>query len=239
LVDKPGRRKKPQRPWKKIAGVVIAGLVAIGAAYYVYENYIYQAPPLYAKVGTSLGYFYVELYPSCAPQTVANFVKLSDGGFYTNLAWHRVVNNAATPEFVIQTGDPNTRGWVNSTRSTWGKGGSNQTVPLEFCGTLHNYAGYLGMARGSDPNSGSSQWYVNLSNGSANLNLDPSYTVFGKVISGMKVVCSIGKVAVYGLSATQDNVSISDQPISPVFLSNVTMIGAASAPVPQPIAGCS
>ncbi len=242
MVDKPGRRKKTARPWKKVAGIAVAALVVFGVGWVVYYDYIYQAPPLYAKVGTSLGYFDVELYPSCAPKTVANFAKLADSGFYDELVWHRIVNNAATPEFVIQTGDPNSRNGVNSTRSTWGKGGSNQTVPLEFCGSLHNYAGYLGMARSSDPNSGSSQWYVNLSNGTANISLDPNYTVFGKVISGMSVVCSIARVKVSASNATAPSpngpVSIADQPIMPVFLANVTMISAAVAPVPQPMTSC-
>ncbi len=217
--------------------------MVLGVGWFVYYDYIYQAPPLYAKIGTTFGYFDVELYPYCAPQTVANFVNLANSGFYDNLVWHRIYNHSPNPDFVIQTGDPNTRNGVNSTRSTWGKGGSNQTVPLEFCGSLHNYAGYLGMARGSDPNSGSSQWYVNLSNGSANVSLDPNYTVFGKVIYGMDVVCSIAKVKVYGSNATVPTpsgaVSIADQPVTPVFLTNVTMISALAAPAPQPIMACS
>ncbi len=152
--------------------------------------------------------------------------------FFNNLVWHRIVDKNP-PAFVIQTGDPNTRNGVNSTRSTWGQGGSKQTVPLEWCGWLHNYAGYLGMARGTDLNSGSSQWYVNLSNNTANTSLDPNYAVFGKVISGMSVVCSIAHVPVY---TTQ---GLLDQPINPVFLKNVTMIGAASAPIPQTITACT
>ncbi len=237
MVDKPGRRKKRTRPWGKIAAVAVAGLVILGIGYYVYTSYIYQPPPIYAKLGTSFGYIYTELYPACAPQTVSNFENLANSGFYTNLVWHRIVDKS-TPAFVIQTGDPNTRNGVNSTRSTWGKGGSNTTVPLEFCGWLHNYAGYLGMARGSDPNSGSSQFYINLSNGTANLSLDPNYTVFGKVVSGMSVVCQIAYVNVYGANATQSGTSITDQPVNPVFLNNVTIISPALVPPPQPITSC-
>ncbi len=233
MVDKPGRRKRKTRPWKKVAGLVMAALVVVALGWFVYNTYIYQAPPLYAKIGTSLGSFEVELYPSCAPRTVSNFVSLAESGFYDNLVWHRIANNPAYPEFVIQTGDPNTRNGVNSTRPTWGQGGSNTTVPLEFCGRLHNYAGYLGMARGSDPNSGSSQWYVNLSNGTANLSLDPNYTVFGRVISGMSVVCSIAAVKTYSESST-----LREQPVDPVFLRNVTMISSSLAPAPQPITAC-
>ncbi len=231
MVDKPGRRKNRTRPWGKIAGAVLVILFVGAAGWYVYEAYFNRPPPVYAKLGTSLGSFEVELFPACAPQTVSNFVNLANKGFYNNLVWHRIVDKS-TPAFVIQTGDPNTRNGVNGTRSTWGQGGSNHTVPLEYCGWLHNYAGYLGMARGSDPNSGSSQFYVNLSNGSANLNLDPNYAVFGKVIAGMNVVCSIAHVPVY-------TVQYPDQPVTPVFLRNVTIISAASAPVPRAITSCT
>ena len=104
MVDKPGRRKKKIVPWKKIAGVVIAALVVVAAGWFIYNTYLYVPPPQYAKVGTSLGNFDVELFPSCAPKTVSNFVNLAQSGFYANLVWHRIV-----PGFVIQTGDPNPR----------------------------------------------------------------------------------------------------------------------------------
>jgi len=230
LVDKPGRRKKKKVPWGKIsAGVVIAVVVA-GAGWLYYEDYIYKPPPVYAVIGTTYGSIDVELFPACAPQTVANFVGLANSGFYNNLVWHRIVYTS-TPKFVIQTGDPNTRNGVNSTRSTWGQGGSSQTVPLEWCGWLHNYAGYLGMARGSDPNSGTSQFYINLSNGTANLNLDPNYAVFGKVISGMSVVCQIAKVPVY-------TVQYPDQPVTPVFMKNVTILSSSPVASPAPLTSC-
>ncbi len=234
MVDKPGRRKKPSRPVKQVAAVAIAALVVVGVGYYIYSTYIYVPPPVYAKIGTSFGYFDVELFPSCAPKTVANFVDLANSGFYDNLVWHRIVDTPSP--FVIQTGDPNTRNGVNSTRSTWGQGGSTQTVPLETCSWLHNYAGYLGMARQGNQTSGldtgTSQFYIVLANNTNNeAALDGYYTIFGKVISGMSVICSIAKVPVY----TSVN---EDQPINPVFLKNVTVISAASAPAPQTLANC-
>lgn len=234
MVDKPGRRKRSKVPWGKIAGVALIAVVVSAAGWYVYGTYVYSPPPVFAKIGTSFGSFDVELFPGCAPKTVANFVSLSQSGFYDNLVWHRIVNDKSTPDFVIQTGDPYTRNGVNSTRSTWGQGGSSTTVPLEFCGWLHNYAGYLGMARGSDPNSGSSQFYVNLSNRTANLNLDPNYTVFGKVLSGMNVVCLIAKVPVYPATS-----GLANQPVNPVFLRNVTILSTDPDPVPVPIVSCT
>ena len=234
LVDKPGRRKKNSVPWGKIAAVAVAALVVVGVGYFVYNTYIYVPPPVYARIGTSFGYFYVELFPACAPKTVANFVNLADSGFYNNLVWHRIVDTPSP--FVIQTGDPYTRNGVNSTRSSWGQGGSNQTVPLETCSWLHNYSGYLGMARQGNQtyglNTGTSQFYVILANNTnTEAALDGYYTVFGKVISGMSVVCSIAKVPVYTSVNAQ-------QPINPVFLKNVTVISSASAPAPQPLTNC-
>jgi cyclophilin family peptidyl-prolyl cis-trans isomerase len=141
----------------------------------------------YAQLSTSQGAIEVELYNNSAPKTVTNFINLAESGFYNNLVWHRIVAG-----FVIQTGDPNTRNGGGD-RAMWGQGSSGQTVPLEINPNLHNYVGYLGMARGSDPNSGSSQFYINLAN---NTSLDGQYTVFGKVISGMNVVTALGNLLV-------------------------------------------
>jgi cyclophilin family peptidyl-prolyl cis-trans isomerase len=147
------------------------------------------ATPVIASLSTSSGTIVVELYPAQAPKTVANFVSLAKSGFYTNLVWHRI-----QPGFVIQTGDPTTvSGGGNN--NTWGQTGSPQTVPLEIDSSLHNYAGYLGMARGNDVNSGSSQFFINLVDSSSAL--DGKYTVFGRVITGMDVVSAIGSVPVY------------------------------------------
>ena len=230
MVDKPGRRKKHSLPWGKIAAIAIAAVVIVAAGYYVYETYVYTPPPEYVKVGTTLGSFYVELFPSCARQTVSNFVSLVNSGFYNDLVWHRIV-----PGFVIQSGDPNSRGGLNSTRTNWGEGGSNNTVPLEICGWLHNYAGYVGMARQGNQtyglDTGTSQFYILLDNQSAQTfsALDGYYTIFGKVISGMSVVCAIGKVPTY--SSTQ-------QPVNPVYVTNMTTISASAAPTPQTVVGC-
>src|SRR3989442_12856044 len=163
------------------------------------------ATPVFATLFTSNGTIEVELYQALAPKTVANFVNLAQSGFYNNLVWHRIVKG-----FVIQTGDPNSRNGGGN-NNTWGQGGSSLTIPLEIDSSLRNLAGYLGMARSSDPNSGSSQFYINLAD---NPSLDGNYTVFGKVIVGMNVALAIGNVPVYPQSS---------QPINPVFLTNVTI----------------
>ena len=236
MVDKPGRRKKNKFPWGKVVAVVIAIVVVGAAGWYVYENYVYAPPPVYAKLGTSDGYIYAELYPACAPNTVTNFKSLANSGFYNDLVWHRIM-----PGFVIQTGDNNTRGGLTSTRSTWGSGGSNTSVPFEWCGWLHNYAGYIGMASTAAKGPSTSQFYIILTNSTSNLSLDGSYTVFGKVISGMNAVCDLANNKtdpVYPSSASPSY--LSTQPIYPAkaMLYNVTMISQSQAPVPQKITQC-
>jgi dolichyl-diphosphooligosaccharide--protein glycosyltransferase len=233
LVDKPGRRKKNKAPWGKIVAVVIGVLIIGAIGYYIYSTYIYSPPPVYAKLGTSQGYIYTELFPACAPRTVANFVNLTQTGFYNDLVWHRIL-----PGFVIQTGDPNTKGAVNSTRSTWGQGKSDQQVPFEWCGWLHNYAGYMGMASTVAKGPSTSQFYIVLTNSTSNLNLDDNYTVFGKVISGMNVVCDLANNKtdpVYPPTST-----FSTQPIYPAdaMLNNVTIIPVAQTPSYQTITQC-
>ena len=164
------------------------------------------ATPVYATLETSNGTIVVELYRAQAPKTVDNFVSLAQRGFYSNLVWHRIVKG-----FVIQTGDPTTKDGGGD-RSTWGQTGSAQTVPLEIDPTLHNNIGYLGMARSTDPNSGSSQFYINLAN---NNSLDGQYTVFGKVIN------SGGMTAAYDIANAQ--VNSQSQPLTPVYLISVTI----------------
>lgn len=225
MVDKPGRRKKNKIPWGKIVAVIIVALLVGVVGWYVYENYIYQAPPIYATIDTSLGSVEVELFPACAPQTVANFVNLADLGFYSNLVWHRIV-----PGFVIQTGDQNSRGGLNSTRASWGNGGSNTTVPLEVsrCSWLGNYEGYLGMARRgnftSGLDTGTSQFFINLSNSTDNLSLNGHYAVFGKVISGMNVVQAIAKSPLCQPPSCPSNWP-SGEPLPPVFVRDVVILG--------------
>jgi dolichyl-diphosphooligosaccharide---protein glycosyltransferase len=147
---------------------------------------------LRAKIETSLGSIEVELFEKETPKTVNNFVELARSDFYVNLVFHRIVKG-----FVIQTGDPNTRNGLGD-RSMWGTKGSDKTVPLEIVSTLRNNVGTLGMARSQDPNSGSSQFYINLAN---NNRLDDGYTVFGKVTEGMQVANAIGKLPVDGKDA--------------------------------------
>jgi cyclophilin family peptidyl-prolyl cis-trans isomerase len=196
--------------------LVILVTVIIGVGLYVYASSLSSnnTPSIvYAKLNTSQGLIEVELYHNSAPKTVDNFINLANSGFYNNLVWHRIAKN-----FVIQTGDPNSRNGLNN--STWGPGGSGQTIPLEIDRSLHNTAGYLGMASTSPGVGISSQFFINLNDNSAPL--DGQYTVFGKVITGMSFAYAIANLPNYpGLSPTDGQpVNPSDAMLLSVVVSN-------------------
>lgn len=122
----------------------------------------------------------VELDGDTAPITVKNFVELAKSGFYDGLTFHRVISG-----FMIQGGDPK----GDST------GGSDQTVTGEFelNGIENNIShtrGVISMARSSDYNSASSQFFIMHADGT---HLDGQYAAFGHVTDGMDVVDAIAE----------------------------------------------
>jgi cyclophilin family peptidyl-prolyl cis-trans isomerase len=119
-------------------------------------------------LATTEGVIKFKFYPQDAPETVKRIVQLIQQGFYNGLKWHRV-----EPNFVIQTGDP----------LGTGSGGSGQKLKAEFNNRRH-VEGTVAMARGGDPDSADSQFYITLGTFP---HLDHSYTVFGQVIEGMDV----------------------------------------------------
>lgn len=141
---------------------------------------------LYATLKTTQGTIVVELYRAQTPKTVANFVNLANSHFYDNLVWHRII-----PNFVVQTGDPNTRSGGGD-RNTWGQGTSGQNVPFEYNSSLHNNVGSVAMASTGAGVGGSSQFYINVADNSASL--DTKYAVFGQVIVGMDAVNALASV---------------------------------------------
>ena len=155
-----------------------------------------------AEIETAQGTFKVELFSKAAPRTVNNFMKLADEGFYDGIVFHRLSPQNVP---VIQGGDPQTRN-ATADRASWGTGGSDETIPAEFNDIAHT-RGILSMARTSDPNSASSQFFVMLDDASF---LDGQYTVFGRVIEGMDVVDRIGALPKVGGNGTD-----SDQPLNP------------------------
>ncbi len=208
-MSKPQKRGKLRNPPRgrqyALTAVVIVILIVLGSVAYLYTSHAYNVfpaasttslsrstsslsttTPTYALISTNLGLIEVQLYPNDAPKTVANFVNLTQSGFYNGLIWHRIV-----PGFVIQSGDSNTRNGGGD-KATWGSGTSGVNVPFENDGNLHNTAGTIAMASTAAKSGGSSQFYINLVDNSASL--DGNYAVFGKVIKGMDVVQALGQV---------------------------------------------
>jgi len=124
----------------------------------------------------------LELYDDDAPNTVANFIKLSKEGYYSGLAFHRVI-----PDFVIQGGCPYS---VDMTDSRVGTGGPGYKIPCELDGEKQFHdRGVLSMAH-SGRNTGGSQFFV-CHNRSNTKHLDRNHTCFGKVYEGLDVLDQI------------------------------------------------
>jgi len=148
------------------------------------------------KLETNMGNITIALDPEM-PITAGNFESLVKKGYYDGVIFHRVING-----FMIQGGDP----------TGTGKGGPGYKIPDEFTSHNKNVRGAVAMAN-SGPNTGGSQFFINLVNNSAQPTFDSKYPVFGNVIDGMDVVDAIGKVPTSG--------SPNDHP-----LQNVTIIRA-------------
>lgn len=123
----------------------------------------------------------IELDPSTAPNTVANFISLVEEGYYDGLIFHRVI-----PDFMIQGGDPNGNG----------SGGPDYTIAGEFSSNgfennLKHERGVISMARAQDPDSAGSQFFIMVKE---TPQLDGDYAAFGKVIEGMETVDAIVSV---------------------------------------------
>ncbi len=129
-----------------------------------------------AVVETKYGEIELRFFPEAAPNHVRNFIELSKKGFYDGTIFHRVI-----PGFVIQGGDPNTKG---TDTTTYGMGGPGYTIDAEFNDISHK-RGILSMARSSDPDSAGSQFFIVVKDAPS---LDGKYTVFGQVVRGMDVV---------------------------------------------------
>ncbi|MGZ8378411.1 MAG: peptidylprolyl isomerase [Gemmatirosa sp.] len=139
-----------------------------------------------ATFETNKGTIVAELYDADAPKTVANFEKLANDGFYDGVKFHRVI-----PEFVIQGGDPYTKGGEHA-KGPVGTGGPGYTIPDELVGNPHKHEeGSLSMAH-AGPNTGGSQFFVVLSERNTR-HLNGVHTVFGKVVEGLDVVKQIAQ----------------------------------------------
>jgi peptidyl-prolyl cis-trans isomerase A (cyclophilin A) len=159
------------------------------------------------RVVTNAGNFVIELDPGRAPLTVAAFLKYVKQGFYSGLVFHRVVAG-----FIAQAGAFT----VDLEQKP-----VTETISNESGNGLSNLRGSVAMARGNEPHSATSQFYINLAD---NIDLNPrptrwGYTVFGKVIEGMEVVDDIGHRPTAGGGPFNRNV-----PVEPIIIDHIEVL---------------
>jgi len=136
-------------------------------------------------ITTNSGTFMIQLFPEDAPNTVNNFLKLVESGYYDGIVFHRII-----PTFMIQAGDPNTKD-PDSDRSLWGQGGPGYQIHEEF-NTLQHDRGIVSMARSNHPDTAGSQFFIMHKD---NNQLDAKYTAFGRLIQGTGSFAALDNIA--------------------------------------------
>lgn len=182
--------------------IVLIGVVGFG----IYKNYTMEVKnPIATMEIEGYGTVKIELYPDQAPNTVANFIKLAERGFYKDLTFHRTI-----PDFMIQGGDKNGDGTGTPTlKDLKGEGAEEKEYGIkgEFLAnnhenTLKHTKGVISMARSDYSsmglteqgyNSAGSQFFIMTSDNSS---LDGLYAAFGKVIEGYDIIEKISNVEV-------------------------------------------
>lgn len=147
----------------------------------IFASLIAHAIPVFAEteisdkvvvLHTQSGDMVIELFPADAPRTVENFLNLTERGFYDRTVFHRVIK-----DFMIQGGDPKTKPGGYQKLEEWGTGDAGYTIPGEF-NTIKHKRGIVSMARGADPDSASSQFFIVHQDSP---HLDRNYAVFGRL----------------------------------------------------------
>ncbi len=168
------------------------------------------------EMQTNQGKIVIELYQDKAPKTVENFIAYAKEGFYANTVFHRVIDG-----FMIQGG-----GFTEKMEQKPTRAPIQNEAAAGFKAGLKNDLGTLAMARTSDPDSATAQFFINLKD-NAFLNYPGQdgfgYTVFGKVTEGLDIVQKIAKVAT-GNRGPHQNV-----PLAPVIIQTVKIIDAKPA----------
>jgi peptidyl-prolyl cis-trans isomerase A (cyclophilin A) len=184
---------------KKIA--FFAGSVLFAANLMAAE----PAKAQHVLITTTNGDIEIELDPVKAPISTKNFLAYVDSGFYTNTIFHRVI-----PGFMVQGGGFTAQMSQKETKAP---------IKNEASNGLHNVRGTLSMARTNDPNSATSQFFINVAD---NAFLDPGrdagYAVFAKVVKGMDVVDVIVN------SQTTTKQGMQNVPIDPVVIKSAKRI---------------
>ncbi|MEI6420167.1 MAG: peptidylprolyl isomerase [bacterium] len=155
-----------------------------------------------AIMHTSVGDITIKLSPEVTPNTVANFVKLAESGFYDGTKFHRVIK-----DFMNQGGDPLSKD--DAMMSRWGTGGPGYQFADEITPSNNNKVGSISMAN-AGPNTNGSQFFINVADNSF---LNTKHTVFGNVTEGMDVVTKINNVK------TGQN----DRPVEAVVIKSITL----------------
>ena len=166
------------------------------------------------KLETSEGDITVVLFADKSPKTVENFLAHVDEGFYENTIFHRIIDN-----FMVQGGGFDVDLKQKKTE---------RKVINESKNRLHNNRGTLAMARTSDPDSAGSQFFINQRN---NPRLDwtpfkPGYTVFGEVITGMRIVDFMASTPTGNAVGKTDKgqMPLQNVPLDPIVLLRVTRV---------------
>lgn len=183
-----------------------AAVVALAMSAFVPAAFAAQATQV--KVDTNMGAFVIELNAKAAPKTVENFLAYVKSGFYKNTLFHRVI-----PNFMVQGG-----GFVMGMEEK----DTRAPIALESRNGLSNVRGTIAMARTNDPNSATSQFFINVRDNrflDANQAQDGNgYAVFGKVVSGMSTVDAIARVKTHSVGYYDD------VPIRDVVIKNMSVI---------------
>jgi peptidylprolyl isomerase len=185
-------RKSSKKLPLAIGLLIIIGVVAVAVYMFSTNSTSGASEPVgKALLQTSMGNITIQLRDD-RPITTSNFKNLVEQGVYDGTIFHRVIAN-----FVIQGG-------MNTSASV-------ATIPDEVGSNNHNDRGSVAMAKTSQPNSATSQFYINVVD---NNDLDSGYTVFGTVISGMDVADAISNVTVDGEKPLTDVILIKAEIIS-------------------------
>ncbi|UCF06069.1 MAG: peptidylprolyl isomerase [bacterium] len=159
------------------------------------------------ELTTTMGTIKVELYIEEAPVSVTNFMEYVESSFYDSTIIHRVI-----PDFIIQGGQHK----IDLTKKE-----TNSPIVCESDNGLLNLCGTIAVARGAEPNSGTSQYFINLVDNPALNKINDTYAfgyaVFGHVIEGMNVVDAIASVPT-STQQTPDEITMKDVPITPVIV---------------------
>ncbi|MFK3970370.1 peptidylprolyl isomerase [Pseudomonas sp. NPDC087358] len=180
--------------------------IALTAASLLFASSLMAAPAPHVVMETTNGTIEIELNQDKAPISTQNFLKYVDSNFYSNTIFHRVI-----PGFMVQGGGFTQQMMQKPT---------NDPIKNEADNGLHNVRGTIAMARTSDVNSATSQFFINVKDNDMldHGNRDFGYAVFGKVVKGMDVVDIIVN------SQTGTKGGMQNVPVDPILIKSVKRV---------------